>query len=100
MTKNIFYSGKTYSCEFVKDVQVTGEDIVDEKYRIFVDKTSRRAFLVNELIMAIVSEVLPKYAFDAILDKENKDHEKEVNILCNDFALRIHELWEDEVEIN
>ena len=50
--------------------------------------------------MAIVSEVLPKYAFDAILDKENKDHEKEVNILCNDFALRIHELWEDEVEIN
>ena len=50
--------------------------------------------------MAIVSEVLPKYAFDAILDKENKDHEKEVKILCKDFTLRIHELWEDEVEIN
>ena len=100
MTKNIFYSGKTYNCEFVKDVQVTGEDIVDEKYRIFVDKTSRMAFLVNDINMAIVSEVLPKYAFDAILDKENKDHEKEVKILCKDFALRIHELWEDEVEIN
>ena len=100
MTKNIFYLGKTYNCEFIKDVQVTGEDIVDEKYRIFVDKTSRRAFLVNDLSMAIVSEVLPKYAFDAILDKENKDHEKEVKILCKDFALRIHELWEDEVEIN
>ena len=99
MTKNIFYSGKTYSCEFIKDVQVTGEDIVDENY-IFVDRESSRAFLVNDLRMAIVSEVLPKYAFDAILDKENKDHEKEVKILCKDFALRIHELWEDEVEIN
>ena len=100
MTKNIFYSGKTYTCEFIKDVQVTGEDIVEEKNRIFVDKTSRIAFLVNDISMAIVAEVLPKYAFDAILDKENKDHEKEVKILCKDFALRIHELWEDKVEIN
>lgn len=100
MTKNIFYSGKTYSCEFIKDVQVTGEDIVEEKNRIFVDKTSRMAFLVDERSIAIVTEVLPKHAFDAILDKENKDHEKEVKILCNDFALRIHELWEDVVEIN
>ena len=100
MKKNIFYLGKTYTCEFIKDVQVTGEDIVEEKNRIFVDKTSRIAFLVNDISMAIVAEVLPKYAFDAILDKENKDHEKEVNILCNDFALRIYELWEDKVEIN
>lgn len=67
-------------------------DIVDEKYRIFVDRESSRDFLVNELSMAIVSEVLPKYVFDAILDKENKDHEKEVKILCKDFALRIGEM--------
>ena len=100
MTKNIFYLGKTYNCEFIKDVQVTGEDIVDEKYRIFVDKTSRRTFLVNEINMAIVSEVLPKYAFAAILDNENYDHATAVTTLCNEFALRIHELWEDEVEIN
>ena len=39
MTKNIFYLGKTYNCEFIKDVQVTVDDIFDEKYRIFVDKT-------------------------------------------------------------
>lgn len=26
MTKNIFYLGKTYNCEFIKDVQVTGEE--------------------------------------------------------------------------
>lgn len=97
MTSNVFYKGKEYACEFVKNVQVTGE--INGQFKIYIDRIARRAFLVDEFNKGIVAVALPSFVIDALLDNEDKDHEYEVNCLCDDFAHLIYEMLDNTVEI-
>ena len=97
MTSNVFYKGKEYACEFVKNVQVTGE--INGQFRIYVSRRDRRAFLVDEFNKGIVAVALPSFVIDALLDNEDKDHEYEVNCLCEDLTYLIYEMLDNTVEI-
>ena len=55
MTSTIFYKGKQYACEFVKNV--SSEDIKGQ-LRIYVSRHDRRAFLVTEYNEVLATETL------------------------------------------
>ena len=68
MTTTIFYNGKSYSCEFVKNV--SSEDIKGI-LRIYASRLDRRVFLVTEYNEVLATEKAENYQIDALLDDED-----------------------------
>ena len=68
MTSTIFYKGKQYACEFVKNVS---SNDIKGTLRIYVSRHDRRAFLVTEFNEVLATETLASYQLDAILDDED-----------------------------
>ena len=68
MTSTIFWKGKQYACEFVKNV--SSEDIKDI-LRIYASRNDRRVFLVTESNEVLATEKAESYQIDALLDDED-----------------------------
>ena len=68
MTSKIFWEGKQYACEFVKNVS---SNDIKGTLRIYVSRHDRRAFLVTEFNEVLATETLASYQLDAILDDED-----------------------------
>ena len=68
MTSNIFYKGKQYACEYVKNV--SSEDIKGN-LRIYVSRIDSRVFLVTEFNEVLATEKAESYQIDALLDDED-----------------------------
>ena len=83
MTSNIYYKGKKYACEFVKNV--SSEDIKGT-LRIYASRNDRRVFLVTEFNEVLATETLASYQLDAILDEESENFDFEIKWLCVGFS--------------
>ncbi len=70
MTSTIFYKGKSYSCEFVKNVSSEDKDIKGN-LRIYASRNDRRVFLVTEYNEVLATEKAESYQIDALLDDED-----------------------------
>ena len=68
MTTIIFYKGKQYACEFVKNV--SSEDIKGN-LKIYASRHDRRVFLVDDYNKVLATEVGESYQIDALLDDED-----------------------------
>ena len=68
MTTIIFYKGKQYACEFVKNVS---SDDIKGKMRIYASRNDRRVFLVTEFNEVLATEKAESYQIDALLDDED-----------------------------
>ena len=68
MTSIIFYKGKGYSCDFVKNV--SSEDIKGN-LRIYASRNDKRVFLVTEYNEVLATEKAESYQIDALLDDED-----------------------------
>ena len=64
----IFYKGKEFACEFVKNV--SSQDIKGQ-LRIYVSRHDRRVFLVTEFNEVLATETLESYKVDILLDEED-----------------------------
>ena len=87
MTSIIFYKGKQYACEFVKNV--FSEDIKGT-LRIYASRNDNRVFLVTEFNEVLATETLASYQLDAILDEESENFEFETMWLCCDFGQELN----------
>ena len=87
MTSTIFYNGKSYSCEFVKNV--SSEDIKGI-LRIYASRNDRRVFLVTEFNEVLATETLASYQLDAILDEESTNFDFEIKWLCVIFSQELN----------
>ena len=87
MTSTIFYKGKQYACEFVKNV--SSEDIKGT-LRIYASRHDRRAFLVTEYNEVLATESIASYQLDAILDEESTNFEFETKWLCVSFGQELN----------
>ena len=67
MATTIFYKGKKYACEFVKNV--SSEDIKGN-LRIYASR-DKIVFLVDEFNEVLATEVGESYQIDALLDDED-----------------------------
>ncbi len=83
MTTTIFYNGKSYACEFIKNV--SSEDIKGN-LRIYASRHDRRVFLVDEFNEVLATETLASYQLDAILDEESSNFDFEIKWLCVSFG--------------
>ena len=86
MTSNIFYNGKRYSCEFVKNV--SSEELGN--LRIYASRHDRRVFLVTEFTEVLATETLASYQLDAILDEESENFDFEIKWLCVGFSQELN----------
>ena len=68
MTTTIFWKGKQYACEFVKNV--SSEDIKGT-LRIYASRHDKRVFLVTEFNEVLATEKAESYQIDALLDDED-----------------------------
>ena len=68
MTSTIFYKGKSYACEFVKNV--SSEDIKGN-LRIYASRNDKRVFLVDDFNKVLATEMAESYQIDALLDDED-----------------------------
>ena len=68
MTSTIFYKGKGYACEFIKNV--SSEDIKGN-LRIYASRHDRRVFLVDDFNKVLATEKAESYQIDALLDDED-----------------------------
>ena len=87
MTTTIFYKGKQYACEFVKNV--SSEDIKGN-LRIYASRHDRRVFLVTEFNEVLATETLASYQLDAILDEESSNFDFETFWLCVSFGQELN----------
>ena len=87
MTSTIFWNGKGYACEFVKNV--SSEDIKGN-LRIYASRHDRRAFLVTEFNEVLATETLASYQLDAILDEEAENFDFETKWLCVSFSQELN----------
>ena len=87
MTSTIFWKGKQYACEFVKNV--SSEDIKGN-LRIYASRHDRRAFLVTEYNEVLAAESLASYQLDAIFDEESTNFEFEIKWLCVSFGQELN----------
>ena len=87
MTTTIFYNGKGYACEFVKNV--SSEDIKGT-LRIYASRNDRRVFLVTEFNEVLATETLASYQLDAILDEEAENFDFEIKWLCFSFSQELN----------
>ena len=92
MTSTIFYNGRSYSCDFVKNV--SSEDIKGN-LRIYASRHDRRAFLVTEFNEVLATETLASYQLDAILDEEDKNFDFEIKWLCVSFGQELNTIIND-----
>lgn len=83
MTSTIFYNGKSYACEFIKNV--SSEDIKGT-LRIYASRNDRRVFLVDDFNEVLATEVGESYQLDAILDDEDCNHVFYLKNICCDFG--------------
>ena len=86
MTSNIFYKGKRYACEFVKNVS----DDIKGTLRIYASRHDRRVFLVTEYNEVLATETLASYQLDAILNEESTNFEFEIKWLCVSFSQELN----------
>ena len=68
MTTTIFWKGKSYACDFVKNV--SSEDIKGN-LRIYASRNDKRVFLVTEYNEVLATEKAESYQIDALLDDED-----------------------------
>ena len=87
MTTTIFYKGKQYACEFIKNV--SSEDIKGN-LRIYANRNDKRVFLVTEFNEVLATETLASYQLDAILDEEAENFDFEIKWLCCDFGQELN----------
>ena len=87
MTSTIFYKGKGYACEFVKNV--SSEDIKGN-LRIYASRHDRRVFLVTEFNKVLATEVVESYEIDALLDEEDYIYIYTTINLCCDFGQELN----------
>ena len=87
MTTTIFWKGKEFACDFVKNV--SSEDIKGT-LRIYASRHDRRAFLVTEYNEVLAAESLASYQLDAILDEESTNFEFETKWLCVSFGQELN----------
>ena len=88
MTSTIFWKGKGYSCDFVKNVSC--EDIKVINLRIYASRNDRRAFLVDDFNKVLATETLASYQLDAILDEESENFDFEIKWLCVGFSQELN----------
>ena len=87
MTTTIFYKGKGYACEFIKNV--SSEDIKGN-LRIYASRHNRRVFLVDDFNKVLATEVVKSYEIDAILDEEDESFDFETKWLCVSFGKELN----------
>ena len=87
MTTTIFWKGKQYACEFVKNV--SSEDIKGT-LRIYVSRHDRRVFLVDDFNKVLATETLESYKVDILLDEEDGRWIFETMWLCCDFGQELN----------
>ena len=92
MTTTIFWKGKEFACDFVKNV--SSEDIKGT-LRIYASRHDRRAFLVTEYNEVLAAESLASYQLDAILDEESTNFEFETKWLCVSFGQELNTIIND-----
>ena len=68
MTTTIFWKGKGYACEFIKNV--SSEDIKGN-LRIYACRNDKRVFLVTEYNEVLATEKAESYQIDALIDDED-----------------------------
>ena len=87
MTSTIFYKGKQYACEFIKNV--SSEDIKGT-LRIYASRNDKRAFLVTEYNEVLATETLESYEVDALFDEEDCNYIYTTINLCCDFGQELN----------
>ena len=87
MTSTIFYKGKQYACEFVKNV--SSEDIKGT-LRIYASRHDRRVFLVDDYNKVLATEVGESYQIDALLDEEDANYIFTTLNVCCDFGQELN----------
>ena len=87
MTSTIFYKGKQYACEFVKNVSSVD---IDGQLRIYASRHDRRVFLVTEYNEVLATEVVASYEIDALLDEESTNFDFETKWLCVSFGQELN----------
>ena len=87
MTTTIFWKGKQYACEFVKNV--SSEDIKGI-LRIYVSRNDRRVFLVNDYNEVLATEMVESYEIDALLDEEDANYIFATINVCCDFGQELN----------
>ena len=68
MTTTIFWKGKEFACEFVKNVS---SDDIKGTLRIYVSRHDSRVFLVTEFNEVLATKKAESYQIDALLDDED-----------------------------
>ena len=87
MTSTIFWKGKEFACEFIKNVS---SDDIKGILRIYASRHDRRAFLVTEFNKVLATKKLESYQLDAILDEEDCNYIFETMWLCCDFGQELN----------
>ena len=87
MTTTIFYKGKGYACEFVKNV--SSEDIKGT-LRIYASRNDKRVFLVTEYNEVLATELVESYEIDALLDEEDANYIFATINVCCDFGQELN----------
>lgn len=87
MTSTIFYKGKGYACEFVKNVS---SDDIKGILRIYASRHDRRVFLVTEFNEVLATETLESYEIDALLDEEDANYIFATLNVCCDFGQELN----------
>ena len=87
MTTTIFYKGKGYACEFIKNV--SSEDIKGN-LRIYASRNDKRVFLVTEFNEVLATEVVESYEIDALLDEEDANYIFATINVCCDFGQKMN----------
>ena len=87
MTTTIFWKGKEFACEYVKNVS---SDDIKGTLRIYVSRHDRRAFLVTEFNEVLATETLESYKVDILLDEEDGRWIFETMWLCCDFSQELN----------
>ena len=68
MTTTIFWKGKEFACEYVKNVS---SDDIEGTLRIYVSRHDSRVFLVTEFNEVLATKKAESYQIDALLDDED-----------------------------
>lgn len=87
MTRTIFWKGKQYACEFVKNVS---SDDIKGNLRIYASRNDKRVFLVDDFNKVLATEVVESYEIDALLDEEDANYIFTTLNVCCDFGQELH----------
>ena len=83
MTTTIYYNGKSYACEFIKNVS---SNDIKGTLRIYASRNDRRVFLVDDFNKVLATEVVESYEIDALLDEEDANYIFATINVCCDFG--------------